>query len=346
MKKMMVLVLGLAISLCLAQTHSLEIHASIDGEPGYCDSLLSLVGAVPGAGIHDIPDGDTINLTIDTTLIEVSTGARDSCYGWSATGSPCPTTDTCFGEGTLISFLMTEDTRFTWNFKRQFTFEVTCSHPGYDSPEPPYGVHWFDRGDTITASVDVMDSDYVCLGHNGTGSVDLAPDAIWTGVLEEPSLIEWMVYVIEPACSLLVISDHGICIPTAGLWNYFLRGSEITVVTSAVDSSDSLLGIIYNCIGWRGTGCVPAIGPTPYVPPYHICAITCTTSGTLEWLWDTVSTNIDEENMFPNSFSLSAHPNPFNSAVRISVGEGLRPSRIEIFDIAGRMVANLPSLSV
>ena len=50
--------------------------------------------------------------------------------------------------------------------------------------------------------------------------------------------------------------------------------------------------------------------------------------------------------MFPNSFSLSAHPNPFNSAVRISVGEGLRPSRIEIFDIAGRMVANLPSLSV
>jgi len=45
-----------------------------------------------------------------------------------------------------------------------------------------------------------------------------------------------------------------------------------------------------------------------------------------------------------------AYPNPFNSAVTISldapVGAGLRPARVEIFDIAGRRVSQLPSPSV
>ncbi len=345
MRKMTILVL-IAMSIigvCSAQTHTLEIHAAIDGIPGYCDSLLSLVGSVPGAGIHDIPDGDTINLRIDTTLIEVSTGTRDSCYGWSAIGSPCPTPDTCYGEGTSILFVMTEDTRFVWNFKRQFTFEVDCSVPGYDSPVPCYGIHWFDKGDSITASVDMMVGDTVCLGHLGTGSVDTGPNYIWTGVIEEPSSIQWIIDVVHPVCSLLFISEHGICAPPVGGWNYFFRGTCFEAFTTPCDSSDSALGIIYNCIGWRGTGCVPATGPTPYVPPYHICEITCTSSGTLEWLWDTVSTGIDEENMFPNSFDIDVHPNPFNSAVKIRI-QGVEGSRVrvEIFDINGRCIAEMP----
>ena len=52
----------------------------------------------------------------------------------------------------------------------------------------------------------------------------------------------------------------------------------------------------------------------------------------------------------PDDFRIRAYPNPFNSAVRISVdapvGAGLRPARVEIFDIAGRRAAQLPSPSV
>ena len=48
-----------------------------------------------------------------------------------------------------------------------------------------------------------------------------------------------------------------------------------------------------------------------------------------------------EETARPHDFTLSAYPNPFNSAVTISVGEGLRPSRVEIFDINGRMVEEI-----
>jgi len=49
----------------------------------------------------------------------------------------------------------------------------------------------------------------------------------------------------------------------------------------------------------------------------------------------------------PLAYSISAYPNPFNSAVRISV-ETLHATslRIEIFDLAGRRVAQLPSPSV
>ncbi len=49
----------------------------------------------------------------------------------------------------------------------------------------------------------------------------------------------------------------------------------------------------------------------------------------------------------PENIAISAYPNPFNSAVRISV-ETLHATslRIEIFDLAGRRVAQLPSPSV
>ncbi len=46
----------------------------------------------------------------------------------------------------------------------------------------------------------------------------------------------------------------------------------------------------------------------------------------------------------PQAISLSAHPNPFNSAVTITldgVGAGLAPALVEVFDLNGRMVDNL-----
>jgi len=46
-----------------------------------------------------------------------------------------------------------------------------------------------------------------------------------------------------------------------------------------------------------------------------------------------------EESIMPSDFSLSAHPNPFNSAVSISAPEN---AIVEIFDINGRMVDKIP----
>ena len=64
-------------------------------------------------------------------------------------------------------------------------------------------------------------------------------------------------------------------------------------------------------------------------------------------LVDTLAGAIAESPELPQSIALSAFPNPFNSAVTIFV-ETLHATslRIEIFDIAGRRVAQLPSPSV
>ncbi|MCK5832089.1 hypothetical protein KAH81_00295 [bacterium] len=52
---------------------------------------------------------------------------------------------------------------------------------------------------------------------------------------------------------------------------------------------------------------------------------------------------IEEKNAFPMSFNLSTYPNPFNSAVRISLDAPVGaihelPLRVEVFDLAGRRV--------
>ena len=57
---------------------------------------------------------------------------------------------------------------------------------------------------------------------------------------------------------------------------------------------------------------------------------------------DSVVSSISDpapQTALPEAFTLSAYPNPFNSSVRISVGEGLRPSRVEIYDVNGRRVS-------
>jgi len=65
-----------------------------------------------------------------------------------------------------------------------------------------------------------------------------------------------------------------------------------------------------------------------------------------ENLWSAVLVSND---ILPADFSLSVHPNPFNSAVTISLSAGVGASKarpgqvgVEIFDVNGRMVADLP----
>ncbi len=58
------------------------------------------------------------------------------------------------------------------------------------------------------------------------------------------------------------------------------------------------------------------------------------------WNFYIRTTGIDEAR-HPGDFAIAAYPNPFNSAITISVGEGLRPSRVEIFDASGRLIEKI-----
>ena len=62
-----------------------------------------------------------------------------------------------------------------------------------------------------------------------------------------------------------------------------------------------------------------------------------------------VASGIRESDLIPDAITISAYPNPFNSAITISLSGGVGASDarsgqvgIEIYDISGRLVADLP----
>jgi len=85
----------------------------------------------------------------------------------------------------------------------------------------------------------------------------------------------------------------------------------------------------YVCAGYSSLGIPESL---------EICLVKFTKDGTPVW---------ENEIDLPHSLAISAHPNPFNSAVTIALDAPVgaycnTPLQIEIFDISGRRVAQLP----
>jgi len=86
---------------------------------------------------------------------------------------------------------------------------------------------------------------------------------------------------------------------------------------------------------------------TPFNSGSHTTLVYSSTPNLLtEWLVLSYDGVTEDDIAKPSTPMLSTYPNPFNSTVTISVGEGLVPSRVEVFDINGRIVEELPSPSV
>ncbi len=273
-----------------APQYALVVHAVLDGVPGYSDWLLGAAGASPGAGTTWVTPGADATVKLATTVVGLGPSMRDTCYMWSAEGAPCVPSDTCWGSGDSVTFVMTTNTNWIWHFKQQVTFEVRCTVEtdgtscGYDSPNPPYGTYWVDVGDTIDATVDPTDGDYVCVGYFGSGSVPSSGwGTHWSGEITAASCIVWRWINRADAESILVVSDHGEwgCVPPVG-WNYFPRGEVVDLWTTAVDVPDTTEGIRYSCTGWTGTGCVPPSGASNYCG-----GVVVSSSGTITWNWQT-----------------------------------------------------------
>jgi len=103
----------------------------------------------------------------------------------------------------------------------------------------------------------------------------------------------------------------------------------------------------YHVLRWGYKFCDCIADEPPKYPSANGCAAIWTEGKTapfeVKFVYNGYPIGIDESPSRPEHFTVSAFPNPFNSAVRISVGEGLVPSCIEIFDIAGRRVETLRS---
>jgi len=156
-------------------------------------------------------------------------------------------------------------------------------------------------------------------------------------MLDDPSTpITWLISDIRSDTSdtiywkLQYYTTYGIMDSFWLEWDTSLvpSGAIFEITSSIVDT----YRVMDNTIDWSLAMDMRSESRSPTIPFYEL--------GYIRFIRTTA---IDEfsPSAKPAVFAISAYPNPFNSAVTITVGEGLRPSRVEIYDINGRIVAKI-----
>jgi len=235
--------------------------------------VMGMASPDPPAGTYYYIPGTTDTFSVNEYSGEMA-GYRYRCEGYTGTGPAAAGGDTNW-----VELVISASGELRWQFIQQARFVVVSP---YDSPDPTEGVHWFDVGIDLHPNVDPVDDTMRCIGYDlvmgGTPTTGIAHE-FDISPFSVPCSLHWNWHGIGDLESLLVISDHGSCVPPAGSWNWFLRGSSLNAFTSIYDLSDTADGIRHECIGWEGTGPVPATGDS------NVCPITMTSSGTLTWQW-------------------------------------------------------------
>lgn len=242
--------------------------------------LLFFAHAYPPAGTTYYIPG-TIDVGYVDSIISILDN-RYYCLGYDGEGAIGD------GDSNIVIFTMTESSSLEWLWAFQHKLIVRDSivagipDPHFDSPDPGFGEHWYTSGTEIVGTIDPVSDDYRCIGYYGTGSLPSGPGSGFTFNIEAPSEVIWLWVEGGDVESLLVYSDHGTCVPPGspeGIANYFIRGTVLNAWTTMID--DGTEGTRYICIGWTGTGCVPASGTENTV------TIDMDSSGTLTWNWKT-----------------------------------------------------------
>ncbi|MCK5833092.1 exo-alpha-sialidase [bacterium] len=249
----------------------------------------------PAIGTHYYPG----SIVIDCYMLEatdfVGPGERCCCDGWTGTGSvPVAGADTSF------SFTVRGDGTITWNWHREYSFEVQNPF-GMGYPLPDIGMYWYPAGSEVTAEVTLNpDGTWACVGYSGWGSLGIGVSDRVSFTIDEPSGIEWIWESLEDVYILTVVSLHGHCDPPVGI-NYISEGSIITATAGPYDYDSDV--VRHSANGWVGLGCVPLLGDT------NLVTFTMDSDGTITWGWN-------------NEFYLALDYEGCGSAVPVQTGEG------------------------
>ncbi|MCK5833091.1 hypothetical protein KAH81_05405 [bacterium] len=216
---------------------------------------------------------DTVDARVDSFVIIGSD--RIDCTGWRGSGS-VPSV----GDSSRIEFYICEDSYIQWQWATVFSFEV--QNPGdYGDPVPDVGVYTHSAG--LYVSGEMLDHPYwtgtdtmFCVGFNGWGNLPPAdPHTDFSFFITMNSGLQWQWSNV--AYRLTVYSDHGTPWPHGT--TYWIPGSicDSAFVDSAVVVSPDIRA---RCIGWTGTGSVPASGDTNIIR-----RISMRSDGTITWNW-------------------------------------------------------------
>ncbi|MGB9561236.1 MAG: InlB B-repeat-containing protein, partial [bacterium] len=222
----------------------------------------------PLVGRHYFVPNTLVNATCPAAF-DSADGVRFICTGWTGTGS-VPSS----GSTNSVSFRITENSSITWNWRREVRLTISSA---FDSPNPPNGAHWYTSGSTITASVNLIDGDMVCIGYYGSGSVSNGLDTSVTFTITTPTTITWLWTELSGTVTLNVSSERGSPVPSRGI-HYYPAGTSITAYVP--DSIITIGDTRYLVSGYTGTGSVSS-GSGARV------SFVITTNSTLTWNWKT-----------------------------------------------------------
>jgi len=211
--------------------------------------------------------GTSITASV-SAIFSGSTGVRYACTGWSGTGNVASS-----GKTSSLSFVINMPSNITWLWKTQYYLTVSSAH---DSPSPPSG--WSDSGTNITASVSAQvlagNTQYICTGWAGTGSVPASGTATSVSfTINAPSSITWL---WQTQFYLTISTSLSKSSPVSGWFN---ANTSVTEQVANPVVANGNTGTYYYCYGWAGTGSVPASGTG-----YHV-TFTIAMPSSIRWLW-------------------------------------------------------------
>jgi peptidoglycan/xylan/chitin deacetylase (PgdA/CDA1 family)/cell division septation protein DedD len=242
----------------------------------YYLTVSSAHGTPGGAGWYD--SGSPAYATVTPTTVAGSTGTQYVFTAWSgdASGASSPSN----------AIDMSGPKTATANWKTQYNLTIAQSGVGSDFSGSvvavngtTYGrngfVAWVDSGDTYAFSYSSPlvaaenSKQYVLTGVNGNGG---APSLIVT----QPTIITGD---YKTQYYLTVTSAYDSPSPTSGWYD---PGTNVSAFVATPAQSGSYT---YNCIGWSGTGSVPASGGASGV------SFNITEPSSITWTWQQVSSS-------------------------------------------------------
>jgi len=223
-------------------------------------------GAVPAAGTNTFTYGTNLTCLVTNSPV-ILTDTQYVSVGWQGEGS-VPASGATTNTGT---FEITNDSHIVWLWQTNYWLDTSVSGSG----SVDVADEWVASGSNvvITASAD---DHYHFVSWSGDTNGCTINDTQITAPMNQPRQITANFEI--DMHELVVASPHGNPLPPVGT-NEYPYGTNLTCTLP--DSPVTQGTTQYVCIGWSGTGSVPAGGADTNI------AITLTNDSSIAWNWKT-----------------------------------------------------------
>ena len=219
----------------------------------------------PATGTNGFDYGTSTNASVANSPVTDNT-TQYVCRGWAGTGS-VPAS----GITSNTAFVLTNDSSIVWLWSTNYWLDTSASLNGSVNVDDG----WFARGSNVQITASANPHYHLAQWVGQTNSCTISSNKI-TAPMTQPRAITANFAIDQH--KVIVRSVHGGALPLVGT-NMFNYGS---VLGASVSNSPLVVGQTqYVCVGWAGSGSLPAGSGTNSGP------FTLTNDTVVAWQWTT-----------------------------------------------------------